>query len=161
MTGAPLHGPGSLKGLRFEALGRWPGMRDCIGMYMAKGHVIRLRASHVNLDGAKAVIQTVAHELGHTEQEADGKKFKTANEYELDVQQRLGAWGFDPGDATEDQRDYLLTQLEEVMTKVRELDARVRTGKLPSPAAAHKAHARIDRALANLCEAGDAWEGRG
>jgi hypothetical protein len=47
-------------------------MGNCNGQNMDLGHVIRLRAAHVKAASADEVALTIAHELAHTEQKADG-----------------------------------------------------------------------------------------
>jgi hypothetical protein len=58
------------KGMRLEALGRWPGMGQCNGMNMDRGHAIRFRASYVKRATGESLLESIAHELAHTEQYA-------------------------------------------------------------------------------------------
>ena len=75
--------------MRFEALGRWPGMGRTVGMNMDCGHVIRLRASFVRQANNHALIEVIAHELAHTEQKAEELCFDSSDECERDVEERL------------------------------------------------------------------------
>ncbi len=84
--------------MRFEALGRWPGMGDASGMNMDGGHAIRLRASYVRSSGMQELTKRIAHELAHTEQKALGLRFESDNECERDAEERVKSWGFDAGE---------------------------------------------------------------
>jgi hypothetical protein len=106
-------------------------MGTCIGMNLDQGHAIRFPVSYVRRASPKSLIGTIAHELAHTEQKAEGVRFEWADNCEVDVEERLRTWGFDNG-ATEEDRRVLLGKLDEVIEWAGELKWEVGRQGLPS-----------------------------
>ncbi len=146
------------KGMRFEALGRWPGMRACQGMNLDRGHAIRLRASYVKRASIESLVSTVAHELAHSEQWADGLFFEYEDECERDVEARLRAWGFDDG-ATETDRHDLLFEIDQVIKYAKRMKKKVACMGLPSGNFAAEAVAEATRASNMLIRSCCRWSG--
>jgi hypothetical protein len=149
-------------GMRFEALGRWPGIGTCLGMNMDRGHAIRLRASHVKEASSERLVGTVAHELAHTEQWAEGKylKFKGEDACERDVEKRLRAWGFDAG-GTKFDRQELLWEKDQIIKYATDLKATVEGRRsLPSGNFVAEALSEVTRARNMMSRSIDRWNGR-
>jgi hypothetical protein len=161
MSGQPWSVTG--KGMRFEALGRWPGMGDCAGMNMDRGHVIRLRASYVrdSLNEAReSLSEVILHELAHTEQRADGRSFESSDQCERDVEERLHVWGIDSVEqGKKAQKAALLDHLGAIVELAETAQAKVRQGKLPSGNYALKAANEAERACNYIDRASRSWEG--
>ncbi len=119
------------KGMRFEALDRWPKMGIYTGMNMDCGHAIRLRASHVKRATNESLLVIIAHELAHTEQNADNLRLRE-EESELDVESRLRSWGFDVQAAKKETGNQLLSQVNEIIRLAKLMRERVRSSDLPS-----------------------------
>lgn len=150
------------KGLRFEALGRWPGMGDAVGMNMDRGHAIRLRASLVKKakrDGSVALVETIAHELAHSEQHAEGRSFASPDECERDVEARLRGWGFTYTDSTKPGKAYLLSLLNGIIRAARTAKAEIRSCEVPSGTAVNKAISQAKRALEATHRTAERWKG--
>jgi hypothetical protein len=145
-------------GMRFEALDRWPGMGEVVGCNMDWGHAIRLRASHCRR-GGDGLVTTIAHELAHTEQRAEGKRFETEDECERDVEARLQTWGF-PCGATAEDRSTMQGILDDVIREATWLRESVQRWKLPSSNYVTVAIRQVERAVACLDRAGARWRGR-
>ena len=145
-------------GMHFEALGRWPGMGDCRGMNMDYGHVIRLRASFVRQANIDALIEVIAHELGHTEQKAEELVFDSSDECERDVEERLRSWGFDNG-TTEDDDETFRDTLDEIIKWAEEGKAAILSGKRPSANYAVDAICEANKAVSAVIRATDRWNG--
>jgi hypothetical protein len=150
------------KGMRFEALGRWPSMGVCLAMNMDWGHAIRFRASYVKdaLNDRPNLVGTIAHELAHTEQCADDKYFEFSDDCEKDVEERLRAWGFDAG-GTEGDRQELLTEVDLIIKYATEMkDAIKKQEHLPSGNFVAEALSEATRASNMLIRSADRWSGR-
>ena len=150
----------SPSGLRFEALGRWPGMGNCIGMNMDGGHAIRLRASFVRSASAEQLVEVIAHELAHTEQHAEERLFDLSDECERDVEERLRTWGFENG-STEADRTSLDDTFDEIIRKAHEGKASIREQELPSANFAADAICEAHKAVSVLIRASERWNGCG
>jgi hypothetical protein len=146
------------QGMRFEALGRWPGMGSCQGMNLDRGHAIRLRASYVKQASIESLVGTVAHELAHTEQWAEGLFFESDDECERDVEARLRAWGLDNG-ATESDRQELLFEIDQIIKYAEEMKRKVACMGLPSGNFAAEALAEATRARNTMIRACCRWSG--
>lgn len=146
------------KGMRFEALGRWPGMGNCQGMNMDRGHAIRLRASYVKRASIESLVGTVAHELAHTEQWADGLVFESEDECERDVEARLRAWGFKEG-ATVLDKECLLFEIDQIIKYAKAMKKKVARLGLPSGNFAAEALAEAGRASNMLIRSCCRWSG--
>lgn len=152
------------KGMRFEALSRWPGIHLAAGMNLDRGHAIRLRASYVRdcmrRDDMADLILTIAHELGHTEQEAEGKSFENDDESERDVEARLLSWGFHSGQTTE-SRESLLAQFDSIIRLAKNAKKDVANCNPPSSNFRNAALSQADRAMNDIIRAVDRWKGIG
>jgi predicted Zn-dependent protease with MMP-like domain len=150
-------------GMRFEALGRWPGMGATVGMNMDRGHAIRLRASYVNEcmrhEDIDDLIHTIAHELAHTEQMADDKSFETDDECERDVESRLLDWGFGSGLSME-KRETMLAHIDLVIREAKSARKEVTKCSPPSGNYLNDAISQAERAVNNIRRATDRWRGR-
>jgi hypothetical protein len=147
------------KGMRFEALGRWPGMRTCQGMNMDRGHAIRLRASYVKQASVESLIGTIAHELAHTEQWAEGRFFESDDECERDVEARLRTWGFEDG-STENEKQELLFEIDQVIKYAKAMKRKVASSGLPSGNYAAEALSEATRASNMMMRSWCRWSGR-
>jgi hypothetical protein len=150
------------RGLRFEALNWWPGMGNCVGQNMKSGHVIRLRAPHVQLHTADLLAETIhttCHELAHTEQHAEGRQFATSNECERDVEARLRKWGFDDQSEKKIIKKDLLITLKDVRRTARSVEKYVRSSEGPSGNYAHLALTNASQALTRIDRTFDRWFG--
>lgn len=150
------------KGMRFEALGRWPSMGDCLAMNMDYGHAIRFRASYVKsaLDDRRNLVGTIAHELAHTEQCADNKYFDFSDDCEKDVEERLRAWGFEPG-VTEDIKQQLLSEVDLILKFASVAKDEITAQRtLPSGNFAAAALSEATRATNAVMRLSDRWRGR-
>jgi len=149
------------KGMRFEALGRWPRMGTCQGMNMDRGHAIRLRASYVNNAPIESLVGTIAHELAHTEQHAEDIYFEFADDCERDVEARLREWGFDAG-GTDAHRQKLLDEVDQIHKFAKEMKAAIKKQKhLPSGNFVAAALSEASRARNMMIRSIDRWSGRG
>jgi hypothetical protein len=146
------------KGMRFEALGRWPGMGSYDGMNMDWGHVIRLRASYVRRADTEDLAQTIAHELAHTEQKAEDLYFDWDNECERDVEERLKSWGFDDG-TTEDDERTLRDTYDMIIGLAEEGKGAILSGKRPSANYAAEAVRQAEKAVSAVIRASGCWKG--
>jgi hypothetical protein len=148
------------KGMRFEALGRWPGMRTCVGMNMDQGHAIRLRASYVNTASHSSLLGTIVHELAHTEQWAEGRHILDNDECERDVEARLRAWGLEEG-CTEFDRQALLDSMDQIIKYAEKLKRTIKKQEhLPSGSFATAAFSEAERVLKVMTRLADRWRGR-
>jgi len=146
------------KGMRFEALGRWPGMGNYDGMNMDWGHVIRLRASYVRRADTEDLAQTIAHELAHTEQKAEDVYFDLDDECERDVEERLKSWGFDSG-TTEDHERTLRNTYDMIIELAERGKSAILSGKTPSGNYAAEAICEAEKAMSAVIRASGFWEG--
>lgn len=146
------------KGMRFESLGRWPGMGECVGMNMDGGHAIRLRASFVRKADVQDLTSTIAHELAHTEQKAEGLMFDWDNECERDVEERLKRWGFD-GSATESGKKTMLESFDSIIRLAKKGKAAIYHTKLPSGNYAAEAIRQAEKAETAVIRACERWRG--
>lgn len=148
------------KGMRFEALGRWPRMGTCLAMNMDCGHAIRLRASYVKDASIECLVGTIAHELAHTEQYAEEKHFESNDECERDVEARLRTWGFDAG-GTDSHRQELLGEIDQILRFAKDMKATIQMQKqLPSGNFVAEALSEATRARNMMVRSIDRWAGR-
>lgn len=147
------------KGMRFEALGRWPGMGTAAGMNMDNGHAIRLRASFVRKADMPDLSGTIAHELAHTEQKAEGLTFDSDDECERDVEERLKFWGFDDG-STEDGTRALLDTFDAIIRLAKKGKTAIRNARSPSGNYAADAIREAEKAESAVVRASERWKGR-
>jgi hypothetical protein len=147
------------KGMRFEALGQWPGIGHAWGMCMDWGHAIRLRASHVRQSSPEEVVQTIAHELAHTEQRAEERKFDSEDGCERDVEERLRRWGVMAD--SEYRRNSMVQQLNEVIEAANHIKAKILREKVPSGNFAAAAARQADIAVDHIFNVGEWWAGIG
>ncbi|MHB0958242.1 MAG: hypothetical protein ACYC0X_12250 [Pirellulaceae bacterium] len=147
------------KGLRFEAIGRWPGMSDATGMNMDSGHAIRLRASFVRTSDVQELATVIAHELAHTEQKAEGLHFEIDNECERDVEKRLKSWGFDNG-TTEDDERTLRDMFDSIIRLAEKRKATIHSGMFPSGNCAADAIRQAKKAMDAVIRASECWKGK-
>jgi len=75
--------------------------------------------------------RTIAHELAHTEQKAEGLHFELDDEWERDVEERLKSWGFDDG-VTEDDERTLRDRFDSIIRLAKKGKAAIHSGKCPS-----------------------------
>jgi hypothetical protein len=149
-------------GLRFEALARWRGRGNASGQNLMGGHAIRILASHVKQASEDDIAHTIAHELAHTEQYAEGKSFDSAEEWELDVEARLLAWGFRLGGAfTDAEKKELLGTLEDISNLAKALIEEVQSGAMPSGNSAYATARNAANAEKYVMQALDAWKAIG
>ena len=146
-----------LRGLRFECLGRWAGISDAAGMNMENGHVIRLRASFVKTATPDALLTTIAHELGHTEQCAEDLTFRTQNECELDVERRIAEWGFGNEDGT--AKESAVDHLDAIVRRAREVKKAIQNCHCPSGNYAVATSRCLQKAYGALWNAERRWSG--
>jgi hypothetical protein len=146
------------RGMRFEALGRWPGMGNCQGMNLDRGHAIRLRATFVRKAASESLVGTIAHELAHTEQWAEELIFESDDECERDVEARLRAWGFDEG-TTESERQELLFEIDQVIKYAKRMKRKVVRSGLPSGNYAAEAISEATRASNMMIRSCCRWSG--
>ena len=148
------------KGMRFEALGRWPRMGTCAAMNMDRGHAIRFRASYVNKASSESLVGVVAHELAHTEQYAEEKYFESDDECERDVEARLRAWGFDAG-STDFHRQELLGEIDQILKFAKDMKATIQMQmRLPSGNFVAEALSEATRARNMMVRSIGRWSGR-
>jgi len=133
-------------------------MGTCSGMCMDRGHVIRLRSSFVKSADIESLVEVIAHELGHTEQNAETKRFDSADECERDVEARLRSWGIDNG-TTRGNKRMLLNQFDQIINYANLAKRIVRRSKLPSGNYATDAHSDASKAHFALMRSLDRWQG--
>ena len=128
------------------------------GMNMDNGHAIRLRASSVTGSDVQELGTTIAHELAHTEQKAEGLHFESGDECERDVEERLKSWGFDNGTTKDDERT-LRDTFDSIIRLARKGRAAIYDGKSPSRNFAADAIRQADRAVEAVIKASKRWRG--
>jgi hypothetical protein len=159
---SPIERSTTRRGMRFEALGSWLGMRDASGACLDYGLAIRLRASAVNVcpgQPVSSIKTTIAHEIARTSQKADGKKFATSDECERDLEDRLRQWGFEEAGTTEDARQRMIDRLEALITVAEHARETIRSACLPSRNYASKADSQLQKARRCLETVERKWRG--
>jgi hypothetical protein len=106
------------KGMRFEALSRWPKMGTCAGMNLDRGHAIRLKAPYLKKASPEEITEVI-----NSEQHAEGIRFAGSNECGLDVEERLLTWGFHGSD-TECERSELIRFYDEIIRCAEKLQSK-------------------------------------
>lgn len=146
------------KGMRFEALRRWPGKGVCAGMNMDQGHAIRLHAPTLRKLTRESISEVIAHELAHTEQYAEKLPFINQNARELDVEERLQRWGVKQRDFRHERR-LLTSQCNTIIQFAEDAKAIIETGKAPSGNFAAETDRQLSNAQVALQRAKDRWQG--
>lgn len=119
---------------------------------------VRLRASSVRGSDVQELGTTIAHELAHTEQKAEGLHFESDDECERDVEERLKSWNFVDGTTKDDERT-LRDTLDSIIRLARKGKAAIHDGQVPSRNFAADEIRQADRAVEAVIKASKRWRG--